>query len=97
MSVRCLNKNLHVGVVSIADPGTARLFPNPSSGTFTVDLGGSIIERIDVLGSDGRIMTTRTPRTTSTTMDLGPVVDGVYALRITTADRIIWKQVVVAR
>ncbi|MEO8068342.1 MAG: T9SS type A sorting domain-containing protein [Flavobacteriales bacterium] len=96
MCVRCLNSALHLGIQSSSIHPAFGIFPNPSSGTITIDGGTKGIERASVFTPGMQCVGTFGIGATSTTMTL-EVPDGLYMLKIETADGITWERLVVER
>ena len=71
--------------ISEADATLIKLFPNPSTGMFTVDAGNSVIERIEVYDNAGRLVEVLESIQASTlTMDLSKHSRGMYTLAVKT-------------
>ncbi len=73
-----------VAVAEVAVEPTPQVYPNPSEGTFFVDLGaepkGSV--HLDVLDLQGRVVFTQELRTRQTRLALEGQATGVYILRV---------------
>jgi hypothetical protein len=85
MSVRCLNKDLHVGITGPKAEPRASIFPNPTLGTFTITAGSAPIQRIALYTMDMRLLHVYASGTRTITLDAS-FVDGLYWLSIDTAN-----------
>ena len=61
------------------------IFPNPSTGFFTIDAENNIIQSVYVYDNAGRlVMTLKGENTTSMAVDISQIADGSYTLQVLT-------------
>ncbi|HEX2617328.1 MAG TPA: T9SS type A sorting domain-containing protein [Flavobacteriales bacterium] len=96
MCVRCLHKHLHVGIEENARPSDLQLYPNPSTGTFTL-LGTTAVRSLQVFASDMRLVRTETLAAGQRTITLEAVPSGLYWVRAESPEGIRWSRLVIAR
>ena len=87
MSVRCLNRSLHTGLLKQGNTNDLVLFPNPSNGTFTVKSNVTIL-RIVVYDALSHLMTTMRGTNTTVVMDPPSLPAGIYLVQVETANSI---------
>lgn len=97
MSVRCLNKALHVGLGDTGAGLGLRVFPNPSAGIFTVDQGTALIERVETYASDMRPIRVWNPKTASPSLTLPDLPNGLYWIKVVCAAGIQWRTLIIER
>ena len=93
-----LSDSLLSGVTSISNLNNIALYPNPSTGIFTISFSKSTNENviIEVLDITGRTVKTITANSgiNSTQLDLQGLADGVYIARISSNSGIIMKKLI---
>lgn len=83
MSVRCLNKSLHVGIREQGDDLGLELFPNPAAGTFTVRAEGRL-NSIVVSDALARVVSTVSGTSSTAVIELPDLPNGMYTVRVET-------------
>lgn len=82
-----------VGVEDTQLNERARIFPNPTEGKVNVELAGTVIESINVLDINGRVVhSTSSNRTSSLELDLSTLRTGIYILEIRSEDGTAFKK-----
>ncbi len=97
MSMRCLNKSLHVGIGPQEREGRGGLFPNPSNGTFTVDLGATLIEGVEAYTADARVVRTWVLRQARPLLSLDDMPSGTYLIKLVSTEGIQWTTLTIER
>jgi hypothetical protein len=85
MSVRCLNKSLHVGIAERSDGPAITLFPNPSTGTITVQ-AEERMSSIVVYDALARVVATVPVAAPTASIVLPDLSNGLYTVRVETAN-----------
>ena len=85
MCVRCMNRNLHTGLAQQTSQPTSWLFPNPAQGNITVQ-SPSPMQLISMYGEDGRLIGQWSLRANIARLALDGLPDGLYQVRVTSAD-----------
>lgn len=97
MCLRCLHKGLHTGVDDRMQEDRLTVYPNPSSGTFTVDNGGELVRTVRLYTSDMRLVHTEAMNATKRTVTLEQVPAGIYLMRIEAATGTTWRTIAIER
>lgn len=85
----CLNTGIITGVADPSGEGSPALYPNPSSGLFTLRLPRTMdVHELQVFDPTGRMVYAQPLTNTagSTTVDLGTVGEGLYFVQLLHAD-----------
>ena len=96
MSVRCLNKSLHVGLPEKNDGSLITLFPNPSQGMFTVQSADPIMSVL-VYNALAQWVATVRVSGTSASVALPELQEGLYIVCVNTAKGSTREQLVITR
>lgn len=96
MSMRCLNNDLHTGIQDPGEMRGLRIYPNPSKGSITVEMGGTPIERINVHGADLRLIRSFKPDGVQAELSLTAVPNGTYFVEVVSDSAVSWRTVVIA-
>lgn len=72
------------------------IFPNPSKGIFTISMGATTLESIEVFDVTGKIVYTKNKfqaNSTETTLDLSEASSGIYFVKIGTQNQSVTKRI----
>ena len=86
------NPNSEVSTYNI-DPSLITIFPNPSTNFIKIN-STKIISHIELLTIEGNIILSKTPKKESTSFDLTQLSDGIYFVKIYSADNVSIKRIV---
>ena len=93
---RYLLSALHSSITKYPDVVNWNIFPNPSQGSFTIDIGELVISRIQVLDIQGKIVKDITAfNGNQINMDLSSAQNGIYIVKIFSEDQVSAKKVVI--
>ena len=84
-------------LIDRATKGGTAVYPNPSTGTFTIDNGNDVVRSIGLYTSDMRAVRSLPMGMAKGTLVLEDVPAGMYFLRIEAANGITWRTVSIAR
>jgi hypothetical protein len=80
----CSGSDAGLGLAEINNE-LLNVYPNPTTGVLTIDLSGlSLINSIEILDLNGRIIETKLVNAESTTTDLTTLKDGFYFVKVNT-------------
>ena len=80
----CSGADASLGLTEINDE-LLKVYPNPTTGILSIDLvGQSLINSIEILDLNGRIIDVKVVNAESTTADLSALQNGFYLVRINT-------------
>lgn len=96
MSMRCLNEDLHTGIEAPDPMRGLAIYPNPSTGIFTMEVGNALITSITVYSADMRIVSASNPRTIRPMIALEELPNGLYSVKVTSGGNIAWRTIIVA-
>ncbi len=77
-------QNLFDGISEHSRMLNINVFPNPSSGTFKVQLPANTIAEIEILDLQGRVVKTFSKQSGQISLQADDLADGIYLLRVTT-------------
>ena len=72
------------------------IYPNPSTGIFTVEVGNALITAITVYTADMCIVSASNPRTIRPMIALEELPNGLYSMKVTSGGNIAWRTIIVA-
>ena len=78
------NPDIPVGIQSSDPDNQITLFPNPASDL--IHIGGDKLQRVDIFTADGRKVASYDLMNAQSDIDISDLADGVYSLRISTAN-----------
>lgn len=80
----CSGSDAGLGLAEINNE-LLNVYPNPTTGVLTIDLSGlSMINSIEILDLNGRVIETKSVNAESTTTDLSAMKDGFYFVKVNT-------------
>ncbi len=77
--------NAHTSISTVETDGIS-VYPNPSTGIFTVDLSNTNAESLQVIDVTGKVVLQQDVNSTATTVDLTGFANGIYTLKIQTTE-----------
>jgi PKD repeat protein len=93
----CVNSTVDVKQARTLEESVS-IYPNPGAGIFTVDLNGALAEdlTIEVYNAVGQsiLKTNSTVATGKVEVDLTGNATGIYTIRVSSADKVVFKQVI---
>jgi len=93
-SLKCENA---LAVNSQFSENEMKMYPNPSTGQFTVDTANIIADNIVVTDNLGRVINMRKPNSAMTTLTIEGLSDGIYYVKINYQDKHIIKKLVLKK
>lgn len=89
-------QNLFDGISEQPQMLNVHVFPNPSSGTFTVQLPANVIAAIEILDLQGRVVKTFTNQSGQISLQADDLADGIYLLKISTPEGHAQRKIVIS-
>jgi hypothetical protein len=86
-----------VGLTSIEENTGLNIYPNPSKGIFTVEMNSTEKTLAQVYNVIGEVVFSKEIISTSTTIDLSTLSEGVYSLKISSASKNSFSRIVIAK
>lgn len=82
--------------VSTVTTGSINIYPNPTSGVFTIELPAleNAMMQVEIINSLGQTVQSFTMTTTRKQIDLGPYESGVYSVRMMNGNAVVVKRIV---
>jgi len=81
-NISAMYNETNLGVANVLSGVGVKLYPNPNSGSFTLEFSDNITHTIDVTDELGRIILSNTAVTSTSTFDIGNITSGIYFLHI---------------
>lgn len=85
MYLHKLKQNITIGMPEQVTANTFTVYPNPGTGIFQLT-GNEVAEKISVFDVNGREVFSLQPQAANVSLDLSSLADGVYTVRVNTAD-----------
>ena len=84
------------GINNLLNNNIVSIYPNPSNGSFVIESNNSAKQTMQLFDVNGKLVLSQVISGT-TTIDASNLSDGVYNLKVSAADRVVNKRVVIAR
>lgn len=90
-------ENAYTGIETANEAEAVTMYPNPSSGLFTVNLGNTSQSHIELCNGLGELVYTNDYISSTAVLDLRHLGAGVYSLKVISGNRVTVKEVVITQ
>ncbi len=91
-----INVTCATGILSVSDPESLNIYPNPGNGHFVLATSGTDLQSIQVFDLNGRLVFNQS-LSGKTSIDLSDLEEGVYLVKINTGVGVLNRRVVIVR